>query len=665
MRPFRVEPGQGRRSHLPAHRAARASGRPLSRSWRESGNLSDGELRPLPLLPSRIHLAQSRFVTLKGAERREMRLRRHAHGATRRASTSRWSSPSTASSSTRMLDALPYLVDYPYECTEQTLNRFVSTGMLVEPLRPVPGGGARWRSEMAERDTPLRALRRRPIPNRQMALEETPWLARGARRRRGRPTRRSCASSTRRSRAPSATTRSPSSRKAQLPIGGFPWFAGRTGLALHHALSHGRPGARRRVRRRGAAARWCSAAGSTSPARRRRSGCRKRSKDDCCWELLTYLNYVASSYPDPSWTGDFLTRGRPADDPRLLLQALARAPAAAQAPAGADARSAWTGTRTRELVLASVMDSAKTTRDEGTFWQPEDRAWLWYNDRIETHAWALRTLMEVAPGRSAPRRARAVALPQQEAQPLEVDARHRRGALLAGGLSEGDGSARRARGGDGRGGEPDDDRSSSSPTASPARRTRSSCRGRSSMRRSVRRTRRSSSRRRHRGSLFASATWHFSTEELPAESRSDLFGVERRYFKRVKSGSEVTLVPITAEARRSPSATRSRCSSRCARRRRPSTSTCAIRVRPGSSPIGRSRAGSGISASSRYEETRDSGANFFFENLPAGEYTFKYRLRANLAGEFRSGPAQVQSIYAPEFVAYSAGEKLRIDAAPR
>jgi uncharacterized protein YfaS (alpha-2-macroglobulin family) len=66
---------------------------------------------------------------------------------------------------------------------------------------------------------------------------------------------------------------------------------------------------------------------------------------------------------------------------------------------------------------------------------------------------------------------------------------------------------------------------------------------------------------------------------------------------------------------------------------------------------------------SRYEETRDSGANFFFENLPAGEYTFKYRLRANLAGEFRSGPAQVQSIYAPEFVAYSAGQRLRIEPA--
>ena len=63
-----------------------------------------------------------------------------------------------------------------------------------------------------------------------------------------------------------------------------------------------------------------------------------------------------------------------------------------------------------------------------------------------------------------------------------------------------------------------------------------------------------------------------------------------------------------------------------------------------------------------YEEVRDSGTNFFFERLPAGEYTFKYRLRANMAGTFRVGPAIVQSMYAPEFTAYSAGTCLTIAA---
>jgi uncharacterized protein YfaS (alpha-2-macroglobulin family) len=61
-----------------------------------------------------------------------------------------------------------------------------------------------------------------------------------------------------------------------------------------------------------------------------------------------------------------------------------------------------------------------------------------------------------------------------------------------------------------------------------------------------------------------------------------------------------------------------------------------------------------------YEEVRDSGTNFFFEALPAGEYTLKYRVRANMAGAFRVGPATIQSMYAPEFSAYSAGGTITI-----
>jgi uncharacterized protein YfaS (alpha-2-macroglobulin family) len=62
-----------------------------------------------------------------------------------------------------------------------------------------------------------------------------------------------------------------------------------------------------------------------------------------------------------------------------------------------------------------------------------------------------------------------------------------------------------------------------------------------------------------------------------------------------------------------------------------------------------------------YEEIRDSGENFFFEHLPVGEYTFKYRIRATMAGTFKVAPATVQSMYAPEFNAYSSGAVLAIE----
>lgn len=55
------------------------------------------------------------------------------------------------------------------------------------------------------------------------------------------------------------------------------------------------------------------------------------------------------------------------------------------------------------------------------------------------------------------------------------------------------------------------------------------------------------------------------------------------------------------------------------------------------------------------------GTNFFFEWIPAGEYTLTYRLRASMAGTFKLAPATMQSMYAPEFAAFSAGDTVTVD----
>jgi len=52
--------------------------------------------------------------------------------------------------------------------------------------------------------------------------------------------------------------------------------------------------------------------------------------------------------------------------------------------------------------------------------------------------------------------------------------------------------------------------------------------------------------------------------------------------------------------------------------------------------------------------------NFFREWLPQGEYTLKHRLRCAMAGTFKAAPATLQSMYAPEFVAYSAGRLIEV-----
>ncbi|MDO9276682.1 MAG: alpha-2-macroglobulin, partial [Lutibacter sp.] len=60
-----------------------------------------------------------------------------------------------------------------------------------------------------------------------------------------------------------------------------------------------------------------------------------------------------------------------------------------------------------------------------------------------------------------------------------------------------------------------------------------------------------------------------------------------------------------------------------------------------------------------YESTKDVSTNFFFENLPKGVYVFEYDLRVNNAGNFSNGITNIQSMYAPEFSSHSEG--VRVD----
>jgi len=61
-----------------------------------------------------------------------------------------------------------------------------------------------------------------------------------------------------------------------------------------------------------------------------------------------------------------------------------------------------------------------------------------------------------------------------------------------------------------------------------------------------------------------------------------------------------------------------------------------------------------------YESPRDAATNFFLSVVPRGTHVFEYRLRAAQAGDFSGGLSQVQCLYAPEFGANSAGQRLTI-----
>jgi hypothetical protein len=62
-----------------------------------------------------------------------------------------------------------------------------------------------------------------------------------------------------------------------------------------------------------------------------------------------------------------------------------------------------------------------------------------------------------------------------------------------------------------------------------------------------------------------------------------------------------------------------------------------------------------------YEATRDASSNFFINYLPKGTYVFEYRLFATQKGEFSNGITSVQCMYAPEFAAQSEGIRVKVE----
>jgi hypothetical protein len=62
-----------------------------------------------------------------------------------------------------------------------------------------------------------------------------------------------------------------------------------------------------------------------------------------------------------------------------------------------------------------------------------------------------------------------------------------------------------------------------------------------------------------------------------------------------------------------------------------------------------------------YESTRDAATNFFFDYLPRGTYVFEYPLRVFHKGDFSNGITTIQCMYAPEFTSHSEGVRIRVE----
>ncbi len=410
-----------------------------------AGAFADGELRPLPVLPGRMHLVQSRFATLKEGGTRELKFADLAKADDPTRINEQLVVTVDAQLFYGLLEALPYLVNYPYECTEQTLNRFMCTGILTSLYDKYPAV-ARMAQALSKRETVYETFDAAD-PNRKMGLEETPWLAES----RGGQDAGSGVEKVLDPRVAKAQREASLGKllKAQTSLGAFPWWPGgppspyMTLYIVHgfsKAIEFGVSVPKDPVVRAfGYLHRhYIDELVATLMARDTRLGVRH----------LPELH--GRQFPGRVLDGRRLHGRRAEADARILVQALEGPLALPQGVPGPDAQAGGTvegrgarlgqrdgqrqddGGRGDELGAGGPGLALVQRHDRDARLRPADAHGARAGGREE-------------------RGARPVALPQQEAQPLEVDAGDGRGHLRRGLFPEADGRAGREGGGDGRG----------------------------------------------------------------------------------------------------------------------------------------------------------------------------------------------------------------------
>ncbi|MFA5137833.1 MAG: alpha-2-macroglobulin family protein [Elusimicrobiota bacterium] len=615
------------------------------RAIARSGQRVDAEERELPILPSRQRLIESIVLALNGDADKTLLLKALGEKDPSRQSELLQLQVDPQLALT-VLNSLPFLVQYPYECVEQTLNRYVPLAIVHAIYRKHPAIAAA-AAKIPKRDTITPAWDRED-PKRLTQLMESPWVE---------------ASKGRKSYWPVidlfdtkvvAGQKEDAFKKlaaAQLPSGGFPWFPGGREDAyitllvlagLSEAQHYGVEAPPDMVQ---GALRYVM---SELP--------RHLNPEPGDVSMLLYASYVITSFPE----GLARTSLPELKDARVLVRKWLdysdkQSKAMTQLGKAYAAYAYWRlGEKAKgDLYLRRAMEGAREEPATGVYWQPEKLSWLWYNDSLETHAFMIRLLQTVKP--KDPRLPGLVQWLVFSRKGTEWKSTKASAAAVfalldfmkgRGALDKGDSYAVSWG--------PVKDTAQVEPSdwlGKPLRWTQTGAE-------ITPQYYKPRVQKRGPGLAFASLTYIYTTQMLAEESEEGLLNVRRLFFRRVKEGEDYHLKPLKSGDKVAVG----------------DEIEVQLKVNTKSQfeymhlkdPRGAGfeaeelRSGWKWDQLGRYEEPRDSLTNFFVSWLPHGEYILRYRVRPTTPGRYRIGAAVLQSMYSPEFAAHSAGFELNV-----
>jgi uncharacterized protein YfaS (alpha-2-macroglobulin family) len=140
-----------------------------------AGTFSDGEENALPVLTNRILVTETQAFYVSGKATKEVALEALATATSATREDKSFTVELTSNPSWLALKSLPYLMEYPYQCTEQIVNRFFANRLASSVVAQTPRLQevfGRWRQDPTALQSPL-ALNQEL---KSALLAETPWV---------------------------------------------------------------------------------------------------------------------------------------------------------------------------------------------------------------------------------------------------------------------------------------------------------------------------------------------------------------------------------------------------------------------------------------------------------------------------------------------------------
>jgi uncharacterized protein YfaS (alpha-2-macroglobulin family) len=596
--------------------------------------LSDAEERELPILPSRQRLIESALIALSGIESKRLEIPLKDDPTRINESMVLQIDPQLALS---ILNTIPFLVEYPYACVEQILNRYVPLSIINEVYKKYPAI-QKAVSKIPDRKTPTPPWEK-DDPNRLITLMETPWVWQSE----GRPTI-----------WPIIDLLDPKIveaqkeinlnklKSAQLANGAFPWWpGGRPDPYMTLYVLSGLAEARRY--------------GVSVPKDMIQKALRYVNKEiplllkpeERELALVSFAAYVVTSYSPE----EFSEAKKGNEAARSWIVFLERH-IHAMTPLG-KAYFAYTYLRLgdkkkAEDALGMALDGAREDPIAGVYWTPEKYSWVWYSDTVEKHAFFLRALQELRPEDK-----RILGMVQwllfsrkgtvwksTKASVAAVyallDYLNQLGALASD-------ETFKVRWG----------KDTYSVVVKADDWLDEPIRWQKKGFEISPQTSSAEVEKKGPGLAFASITWTYSTDQIPEASSPGMLELNRKFYRRVKEGDSYRLKPIKSGEEVSVG----------------DQIEVQLKINTRSQfeyMHLKDLKAAGFEAETLlsgwkydplwfYEEPRDSLTNFFISWLPHGEYILRYRLRPTKPGVYRIGAATLQSMYAPDMTAHSAG----------